>query len=105
CGAGVRGAWARAGRMGRRAPGAGGPEPQRAAVLGRNRRTGGAVIGRAVGGLLAERADADAAMDAAPAQLALLPAQLIVVHQLHEPLQAFVERHGLESLATRRHAR
>src|SRR4029077_9532642 len=48
-------------------------EPQRAAVLGRNRRTGGAVIGRAVGGLLRERAQARAATDAAPAELARLP--------------------------------
>ena len=37
-------------------------EPQRAAVLGRDRRAGGAVVGRPIGGLLAEGRDADAAV-------------------------------------------
>ena len=55
-------------------------EPQRAAVLGRDRRAGRAVIGRAIGGRLAERRDADAAIDAALAQLALLLAQRVVIH-------------------------
>ena len=56
-------------------------KPQRAAVLGRDRRAGGAVIGRPIGGLLAERRDADAAIDTALAQLALLLAQRVVVDQ------------------------
>ena len=62
----------------------------------------GAVIGGPVGGLLDERADADAADRCLARAVGLLLPQPGIVHQLDEPLQAFVERHGFELAAPRR---
>jgi len=66
-------------------------EPQGAAVLRGDRCAGRAVIGRAIGGLLAEGRNADAAVDAPRAQLRLFLAQRVVIHEPDELLQTFVE--------------
>ena len=81
-----------------------GSRRKRAAVLRRDRCAGWAIIGRAVGGLLAEGRNADAAVDPALAQLGLLLAQRFVIHEADELVEAFMEGHGFQSLAAGRDA-
>ena len=75
------------------------------AVLRGDARTADAVEGRARIGDLDEGRDADAAIDAALAQLGLLGAQRIIIHHLVQPLQAGLMRQRLEAVAGRRSLR
>ncbi len=73
-----------------------GVQLDRAAVLRRDPRAADAVEHRARVGDLDERRQADAAVDAFLAQLRLLPAQLVVLHQAEQFCEALLVRERFE---------